>query len=368
MKCRAAVIERFEEAASGLRVVDDVALPPLQDSEIEIAVVAAAVNPVDCLVRQGYGAPLLRRYGAPGFPRILGCDVAGVVSAVGRDVEGFQLGDRVWAAVPPWRQGTYAERVRVPAEWVARAPDRVALRDAAALPYTGRVVWQALVEAAGLHRTRGQRVFVHAGAGGVGSIAIQLAKAWGHQVGTTCGPANVDFLRELGADQVVDYTKERFDEVCRDYDVVFNTLAPDPPRWDERPHLRVLRRGGTYVTVIAPVMHLATKLGVAPGLALAGALYCVTAVWQRLVHARRYHWILFQPDGRTLAGLARYVDDGLLRPVIRSRYPLDEVVVAQQDCERAHGRGKVMIDIADEQELLARFGNDQQAQTQGTGG
>ncbi|RMF17897.1 MAG: hypothetical protein D6761_03575 [Candidatus Dadabacteria bacterium] len=353
MTCRAAIIDQFEDAADGVRVVSDFILPPLGDTDVEIAVVAAGVNPVDCLVRQGYGDPLLRRYGAPGFPRVLGCDVAGIVSAVGAGVDRFRVGDRVWAAVPPWRQGAYAERVRLPADWVAHAPTRIPLRDAAALPYAGRVVWQALAESAGLHRVRGQRLFVHAGAGGVGSIAIQLAVAWGHEIGSTCSTGNVSFLRELGATQVVDYTREQFDQVCRDYDVVFNTLAPDPPRWDERPHLRILRRGGTYVTLITPVMHLATLLGARPGLVLAGGLYWSTALWQRAVHARRYHWILFQPDGRTLAELASYVDDGLLRPVIRSRYPLEQVAAAQQDCERGHGRGKVMIDIGDEEALLA---------------
>ena len=249
-----------------LEVVADAAHPVLGAGQVEIRVAAASVNPSDCAIRSGYGAEVFRRKGQVGaaqFPQRLGRDLAGVVTAVAPDVAGFGPGDRVYAAPT---HATLAEYVCVNAVEVARMPANLDFVAAASLPFV------ALVSHVGLtpDSSRGRRVIVTRGAGGVGAFAIQLMKAWGAHVATTCSTRNQEFVRALGADVVVDYSRQKVGEALRDYDVVLDGSFDL-----ETELLETLRRdaGAAYVTIVSPKIHLVDEFGLADGLARAEELF-----------------------------------------------------------------------------------------------
>ncbi len=317
---------------SGLQPVK-VAAPIVGPNDVLVEVKAASINPLDKMVRNGEFKQLLKYR----LPFVLGHDVAGVVTEVGTDVDGFAVGDAVYARPRDLRIGTFAEQIAIDAADVALKPDQLSFVEAAAVPLVALAAWQALVDVA--HVEPGQKVLVHAGAGGLGSTVIQVAKYLGAYVATTVSTKGVDKVRSLGADEVVDYTREDFTEVLSGFDVVLDSLGPASV---ER-SLTVLKRGGTAISVVGPPdPTFAAQLG-------RPALKPVMALLSRKIRRRakqlgvRYRFLFMQANGDQLKTLAALYDAGTLQPVVDRTFPFDETVEAMAYVEQGKAKGKVVI-------------------------
>ncbi|MBJ7483665.1 zinc-binding dehydrogenase [Brevundimonas sp.] len=337
---RAAQFSVFGAAPDVLKVLTDAPVPEIGPDDILVDNGATTVNPIDCAVRAGYGSAFFLREGLIRIPLIPGRDVAGVVAAVGANISDFRVGDRVYAGVPNFAS---AEQVGLPAAWAAPAPLTLSTPEAASLPYVALTTWTALVDILGLtpETTQGKRVVVPRGAGGVGSFAIQLMKAWGAHVATVCSTRNVDLVRSLGADVVVDYTREDFREVLKDYDVAFDTAFDT-----EEGLLGTLKTGAdaAYVSIVTPKLHMIDQFGLEDGIAR-GEAFLADRKAQQARLGRRYEWAFMKPNGAALRTIAALVDEGRIRPVIDRVYGLDQIVDAHLYCETKQAQGKIVIDI-----------------------
>ena len=315
--------------------------------DVVIRVHAASINPIDLRIREGYGAPMLRVIArltrGKLFPLILGRDCSGEVVAVGDEVKKFMPGDMVYAAVSMERQGTHSQYVAVSEDHMGFKPAHVDHKEAASFPWVAVTSWTALVQHAGLneHNTRGKRVLIHAGTGGVGSFAVQLMKAWGAEVATTCSTNNATLAHHLGADKVIDYTAGDFTTVLKNYDVVFDMIG----RTYESKSLSVLKwfGGATYVSVITPKILLISKFGNFFGNLLFSWLYRLKILVNRLFYGRAFYYAIAQPNGEALEVVSRMIDRGAIRPQIDAVYTMEEIVDAHKHVEGGHTRGKVIV-------------------------
>jgi NADPH:quinone reductase-like Zn-dependent oxidoreductase len=278
--------------------------------DVLIKVQAAAVNPIDWKIRAGY----VKEVFPLTFPATLGWDVSGTVEEVGAAVTQFKRGDEVYALI---QGGGYAEYAVAGKAVVARKPRTLDYVQAAAVPVAGLTAWQALFEVAQLKA--GQKVLIHAAAGGVGNFAVQLAKAKGAYVIGTASSKNQAFLRGLGVDQTIDYQKTRFEDVVRDVDVVLDTVGGDTL---ER-SFKVLKSGGILVSLVQPPSpESAAKYG---------------------VRAQFYGGHASSSD---LAEIAKLIDEGKVKTVVETVLPLAEVRRAHELSETGHGRGKIILKVA----------------------
>jgi NADPH:quinone reductase-like Zn-dependent oxidoreductase len=292
---------------------EDAPKPEIGPHEVLIKVHSAAVNPVDCRIRQGHMKDCMPH----AFPLILGCDVAGTVERAGAQVARFKAGDPVFSRADPLRNGTYAEYVAVPADEVALAPASIPLHHAAGIPLAASTAWTALF--ADAHLDPRHSVLIHAASGGVGSFAVQLAKYHGARViATTSGP-NVPLIQSLGADEVIDYRSEDFGSRVRNVNVVLDTLGGETRArsW------KVLRENGVLVSVAgAPDESTAKRHG-------------VTA---KAVQGRA--------GGGRLNQIARIVDAGKLKVVVDREFPLAAASAAHARSETGHACGKIILRVA----------------------
>ena len=251
---KACVLTRFGNT-DALAVRHDLPVPQPGAREVLVRVDATSVNLIDCGRRSGYGAPLFRLKGAKSFPMVLGTDFSGVVTAVGGRIKTLKVGDRVWGAKGHGRWGSYAEYVVVPESEVGPRPARLGTHEAAALPYAALTGWKAVTHGLRLneHNSAGKRVLVHAGAGGVGSFAIQLLRNWGAEVITTCSAGNAALCLSLGAAHAIDYTRQDFSSLLRNLDAVLDTVGGDV----EARSLSTLKvhGGAAYATVHGKIVR-----------------------------------------------------------------------------------------------------------------
>lgn len=331
---KAAYVERYGGAR--LLRVGELPQPRPGDGDLLVRVHAASVNPVDFKIRNGLLKPILRF----DFPLVLGNDMAGTVVEAGAGAAGFAPGARVFARLDQARIGAFAEYAVVRAENAAPMPATLDFEEAAALPLVALTAWQALV---GLARLRaGERVLIHAGAGGVGSLAIQLARHLGARVATTTGERGRELVAELGAERIVDYRRERFEDCVGECDVVLDTQGGAVLARS----FKVLRPGGVLVTIGGvPNAAWARRHGL--GLATRLALAWMTRRASRLARARqvRYEYLFVAPDGAALRRIAELVDAGALRPVIEAVYPFERVAEALARVEAGHALGKVVLRV-----------------------
>ncbi|MDR6892733.1 NADP-dependent oxidoreductase [Falsarthrobacter nasiphocae] len=304
--------------------------------QVLVRMAAAGINHADERSRSGQFKLLYR----PKLPVIAGSELSGDIVAIGEGVSGFSVGDSVVAYTGVVDQGAWAELALVEAAALARAPRRLSLTEAAALPVAGLTAWQALVAMGDLQP--GQRVLIHGGSGGVGTIAIQLAKHLGATVITTVSARNAEFVRSLGADQVIDYAAEDFVTVLEQapVDLVLDTQGGDITMRS----LEVVRRGGLVVGIAGtPDPAMADQAG-APRLVKA-VLAVVSARLRR--RARRlgvtYRFLFIEPDGAALSSLAGLADEGTLRPVVGRVLPFDHTPEAVQAVLAGGARGKVLV-------------------------
>lgn len=333
---RAFTIERYGDKSGGR--ISERPDPRVGADDVLVRVHAASVNPLDLRIRDGKLKAILPYR----LPLVLGNDLAGVVVQVGDAVSRFAVGDEVYARPDKKRIGTFAELVTVQQDDVAFKPATLTMEEAASLPLVALTSWQALIERAQVRP--GQKVLVHAGSGGVGTIAIQLAKHLGAHVATTASSAKVDLVKELGADIVVDYKKQAFEDLLDEYDVVLDTLGGETLTKS----LKVLKPGGKVISVAGPPdAAFARELGANAALRLAMSTLSLAT---RRRAARRnvtYSFLFMKASGEQLRALTPLVDAGSIQPVVDRVFPFDQTHQALEYVEKGSARaGKVVVTMA----------------------
>jgi NADPH:quinone reductase-like Zn-dependent oxidoreductase len=314
----------------------ELADPDVREDEVLVQVHAAGVNLLDSKIRNGE-FKLILPYRAP---FVLGHDVAGVVVRVGARVEHFKLGDEVYARPADHRIGTFAELIAVQEKDVALKPKKLTMEEAASLPLVGLTAWQALVERGQLKR--GQKVFIQAGSGGVGTFAIQLAKHLGATVATTTSTSNVELVRSLGADIVVDYKKEDFESKLSDYDLVLH--SQDGKALGKS--LRVLRTGGRLVSISGPPdPDFADEIGAPWFVKLVTRLLSFGARRKAKSLDTAFSFLFMKASGDQLRKITALVDAGAVRPVVDKVFPFQSTNEALAYLETGRARGKVVIKV-----------------------
>lgn len=330
---RAFVVEKYKQPLE----LRDVPEPEVGDRDVLVRVEAAGLNQLDEKIRMGEFAQILPYR----LPVTLGNDVAGTVIGVGRLVRRFQPGDQVFARPDSARIGAFAERISIAETDLALKPASISMTEAGSLPLVALTAWQALVERG---RVRpGQKVLIHAGAGGVGSIAIQLAKHLGATVATTAGAANADFVRELGADVVIDYRSDDFAEVLSGYDLVLDSLGGE----NLEKSMRVLKPGGLAIGISGPPdPRFARDAGLNPLLRLAVAALSGKIRRRAKRLGVSYEFLFMRASGEQLGEITTLVEDGVIRPVIARTYPFEQLPEALAGIEKGVSRGKVVVALA----------------------
>ena len=326
-------IKQYQKAPA---ILGDMPEPVMNDDDVLVEVYAAGLNHLDLRIKSGEFKMLVPY----SFPLILGHDVAGKVVAVGKNVRQFAVGDEVFARPRDGRIGAFAEKIAIHQDDAAKKPNNLSMADAAGLPLVALTAWQALVETAQVKA--GQKVFIHAGTGGVGTVAIQLAKYLGAFVATTASTANVDFVKSLGADLVIDYKKQNFTDVLKDYDVVLNSL-------DKKTllnSLKVMQKGGRLISISGPpTPAYAKKAGLNVFLQL--AMYFLSR-GVRCASCRKkvdYQFLFMQANGKQLAQIAQLIELGHIKPYTQSVYPFEEINQAFDELEQGHTRGKIVVSM-----------------------
>lgn len=292
--------------------VHEIPMPEAAAGELLLRVRAAGINPVDTGVRSGGAASLA----AAVPPYVPGFDVSGVVAAIGAGVTNFEIGDEVFAMLDLRRGGGYAEYAIVKAGEAAAKPPSASHAEAASVPLVALTAWQVLFEIADLQQ--GQTVLIHAGAGGVGSIAIQLAKWRGARVIATASEYNHDFLRELGVDVAVDYRTQRFEDFASEVDVVLDSIGGET----QVRSMTVLKEGGTLVSIVG-----LTPQGRDPDRNI------------------RVTSTLVQANGEQLSQIGELIEAGVIRPIVSYRFPLEGAAQAHEQSETRRTRGKIVLEI-----------------------
>jgi len=330
---KAAVIHRY--GGPEVLSIEDRPAPTVGPRDVLIDVKAASLNPLDFKIRKGKTKPVIRNP----MPIALGCDVAGIVASVGAEVTSFKAGDAVYARLEKLRMGGFAEQVAADASVVARKPTSVSFEEAASIPLAALTALQALREVAELKP--GQRVLIQAGAGGVGSLAIQIAKILGLHVTTTTSTKNVELVKQLGADDVVDYTKEKLADRPRDLDAVFETLGGA----SELEATKLVKRGGIVIGIGGlPDTEFAKKFL----LPYMRPLVWLATTRRRIAFARagvRFRYWFMRADGGELAEIAAWIDAGKLKPLIHRTYPFAQLADAFAELERGRARGKIVVTV-----------------------
>lgn len=331
---KAFVLDRY--AKKGALRPADIPPPDLRDDEVLVAVHAAGVNLLDSKLRDGEFKLILPYK----LPLVLGHDVAGVVVSVGSRVRQFKPGDEVYSRPDDFRIGAFAELIAIKASSLAHKPKGLTMEEAASIPLVGLTVWQALVEKAQLQK--GQKVFIQAGSGGVGTFAIQLAKHLGATVATTTSAGNAALVKSLGADVVIDYKTQDFADVLRDYDVVLHSqdgkaLAKS---------LGVLKKGGRLISISGPPDPEFGKELRAPGFVRL-VMRLLSAGTRR--RARKlgigYSFLFMRAHGGQLQEITRLIEAGAIRPVIDKVFPFDATNEAMAYVEAGRAKGKVVIKV-----------------------
>jgi len=289
---------------------EDAPMPQIASTDVLVRVVAASVNPVDWKIREGY----LKEMIAYPLPLTLGWDVSGVIEAIGAEVTRFKVGDAVFSRPDIKRNGTYAEYVAIRGDEVAHKPKTISHVEAATLPLAGITAWEVLVTAGQLKAQ--QRVLIHGGSGGVGSLAIQLAKSRGAFVIATTSGRNSAFVKSLGADEVVDYQTQQFQTVVKDVDLVFDTLGGEV----QEASWSVLKPGGILVSIVSP-----------PSVERAKAL------------GLRSAFVFIEPNADILVQLAVLVDIGSLRPIVGAEFALEDIAKAHALSQTGRAVGKIAL-------------------------
>ena len=299
----------YQNYNSNIEIIE-VAKPKLQDKSVLVEVHAAGINPIDNILHAGYLQQMLEL----SFPHIMGYDVSGIVVEVGKDVRSVKVGDEVFARPNQEDAGSIAEFARVHENELAIKPKNMSHIDAASVPLAGLTAWQALVTKGNINR--GDKVLIHAGSGGVGTLAIQIAKYFGAEVTTTTSSKNKDLVKSLGADLVIDYTTQSFENELSNYDLVIDAIGGDTLTKS----FKVLKKGGRLVSIKGQdTENLAKEYGV------------------------NFEWFFMSPDGKMLTEIASLISQGTIKTVIDSTYSMKQAPEAFELLAKGRAKGKIVI-------------------------
>lgn len=314
----------------------DLPRPTLNADDLLVQVHAVGLNPIDNIIPTGKSKPVLHFQ----LPATLGSDVAGIVVAVGSAVTRFKPGDAIFASIFDLGRGALAEFAAVPESAAAPKPANLSFEEAASIPMVALTSWQALTERLDLRA--GHKLFVPAGAGGIGTIAIQLARHLGATVGTTTSAGNVPLVKDLGADEIVDYRQQAFEQVLHGYDAVLGTVRGD----GVEKALAILKPGGRLVSIVGPadpVFARERRLNVV----LTFLFWLMSRKIKRLARQRdiRYAFHFVRPDGAQLAHIGHLLETEQIRPVIDRVFPFAQAKDALAYLAQGHARGKVVVKL-----------------------
>lgn len=310
--------------------INEIEKPSLKPNDILVEVKAASLNPIDYKIVEGKLKDMI----SLNLPTTIGFDVSGVVVEKGVDVNNFEIGDEVYSRVPQEQMGTVAEFVSINSDLVAKKPINNSFEEAAALPLTGLTAIQAL-ESVGIKEN--DRILIHAGSGGVGSFAIQYAKAKGAIVYTTTSSKNIDWVKALGADRVIDYKTEDYKEVANNLDIVFDTLGNDYT-FDA---FEIIKEGGKVTTIVGPPdEETAKQMGMKD--------YKLTEKLATLIEKKSavYKLTWMQPDAKQLKTISRMVEDGDIKPIVDLIYSFEDGIDAYLYLATGRAKGKVIISMS----------------------
>jgi NADPH:quinone reductase-like Zn-dependent oxidoreductase len=331
---KAFIIDRYKPK-DGMRKAE-MPEPKLGPDQALVQVYAAGVNLLDSKIKTGEFKAILRYK----LPLIMGHDVAGVVTKVGTRVKKFKAGDEVYARPADYRTGTFAEFIAINEADLAIKPMPLSMEEAASIPLVALTAWQALVEKGNLRK--GQKVFIQAGSGGVGTIAIQLAKHLGATVATTTSAVNATLVKSLGADVVIDYKKEDFGKILKDYDLVVN--SQDAKTLEKS--LQILKPGGHLISITGPPdPEFAKQAGVNGILKAVMFLLSYRTRKKAKQLGVKYSFLFMRAEGGQLAKITELMNSGAIRPVLDKIFPFDEANEALSYVESGRAKGKVVIKV-----------------------
>ena len=313
----------------------EVAEPSLNDNEVLVQIHASAINLLDTLIKNG-DFKIFLPYKTP---FINGHDMAGVITKVGAKVSKFKVGDEVYARPSDYKIGTFAEYIAVNENDLAFKPKNITMEEAASIPLVGLTSWQALVEISKLKK--GQKVFIQAGSGGVGTFAIQLAKHIGAFVATTTSSANTALVKSLGADLVIDYKKEDFATILKDYDVVLHSNREAKVLENS---LKILKPGGTLISLTGPpTPEFAKEIGLGRHLQMLMGLLSMSTRRKAKRLKVNFKFLFMRAEGKQLGEITSLIEAGKIRPIIDKEFPFEKVNEAMSYVETGRSKGKVVV-------------------------
>lgn len=314
----------------------EVAVPEVKENDVLVEVRASGLNLLDSKIKTGEFKLILPYK----FPIILGHDVAGVVVKVGKNVKKFKVGDEIYSRVPDFRIGTLAEFIAIDEKNVAMKPKNISMEEAASIPLVALTAWQALIEKGKLKKD--QKAFIQAGSGGVGTIAIQLAKHLGATVATTASEKSFEFLKKLGADVLIDYKTQDFENLLKDYDLVLN--SQDTKTLEKS--LNILKTGGRAISISGPpTADLAVETG---------APWYVKIILNLISKGIRkkakkqnvaYEFLFMRAEGGQLSQITKMIESGIIKPVVDKVFPFEQTNEALTYVESGRAKGKVVVSV-----------------------
>lgn len=314
----------------------EVSEPSVKENEVLVQVHSASINQLDAKIKSGEFKLVLPYK----FPLILGHDVAGIVTKVGSKVSRFKVGDEIFARPADYRIGTFAELISINENDVALKPKNISMEQAASIPLVALTVWQAFVEKAKLKK--GQNVFIQAGSGGVGTIAIQLAKHLGATVATTTSSGNFDLVKSLGADVVIDYKTQDFETILKDYDLVLN--SQDEKTLEKS--LRIVKSDGKVISISGPPdVTYAKEVGMSWFMKTAISFLSRKVRKQAQQLGIDYSFLFMQANGEQLSEIGSLIEADAIRPIIDKVFPFEQTNEAMSYVENGRAKGKVVIKV-----------------------
>ena len=339
----AAVIENYGDE-SKFKIDESVILPEPKQNQILVKIKASSVNPIDLMKREGYGSAIFEKQRRQNFPWILGSDFSGNVVSAGNKVKRFKEGDEVWGCTSNASAGTYAEYVVINQDEVNFKPKNLTFEESASLPYVFLTTWSAIIRWAGLRPKDliEKKVFIQGGAGGVGTTAIQLFRYWGSNISSTCSEGNIELLKSLGVNEIIDYRRNSFQEALKDYDLVYDLLGDSVLDNSIEECCKVLKKDASshYITLTHPFINTMDSKGLFLGIPHALLLR------QKLKAAYKpinVHWSIYRPSLSGLQELTYLAEENVIKPVIDSTYSLSEIAKAHEKVATGHSSGKVVI-------------------------
>lgn len=331
---KAFIVKRYSKEEK-LQLVE-LPIPAVKDNEVLVQIYAASINQIDIKLKSGEFKLILPYK----FPLILGHDVAGIVTKTGSKVSRFKVGDEIFAQPAIYKIGSLAEYIAINETEVALKPKNISMEEAASIPLVGLTSWQALIEKANLKK--GQKVFIQAGSGGVGTFAIQLAKHLGATVATTTSATNIGLVKSLGADIVIDYKKDDFETMLRDYDVVLN--SQDTKTLDKS--LRILKPNGKIISISGPPdTDFANQIGSPWFIKLIMKILSSGTKKKAKRLGVDYSFLFMRADGNQLTEIALLINAGIIKPVMDKVFPFEQTNDALAYVETGRSKGKVVVKL-----------------------